>query len=231
MLPDTVVGTTCEGDPVTCADLDRAAQEVREWLRLKTTTGACSASFIYQLAWHLCRIPQSFGRRPLLVDVHAVLDEIGALETAKMARGTRTGKVEPLSGPLEGLFHKHWFQAAFIAKNLEEETNQHGDAILRKFLKSKSGDNGWVDLTEQLAGELTHQMGRGALSHRSGTDAGKKSRKKSRLTGEWIVFAKTGGRNVYLTLGGHLESNEAILSRCSLALREFPELAALPAFS
>ena len=228
MLPDTVVGTTCEGDPATWADLDRAAQDVREWLRLKTTTGACSASFIYQLAWHLCRIPQSFGRRPLLVHVHAVFDEIGALERAPMARGTSTGKVEPLSGPLEGLFHKHWFQAAFIAKNLLEETNQHGDAIFWKFLKSKFGDNGWVGqpFTEQLAGELTHQMVRGALSHRSGTDAGK----KSRLTGEWIVFAKTRGRNVYLTLGGHDEPNEAILSRCSLALGEFPELAALPAF-
>src|SRR6266516_240969 len=174
MLPDTVVGTTCEGDPVTCADLDRAAQDVREWLRLKTITGACSESFIYQLAWHLCRIPQSFGGRPLLVAVHAVFDEIGALERAPMARGTRTrGKVEPLSGPLEGLFHKHWFQAAFLPKNLSEETKKHGDAILWKFLKSKFGDNGWVGqpLTEQLAGELTHQMGLGLLSRRSGTDA------------------------------------------------------------
>ena len=119
------------------------------------------------------RIPQSFGGRPLLVAVHAVFDEIGVLE--RVARGTRTGKVEPLSGPLEGLFRKHWFQAAFLPKNLSEETKQHGDAILWKFLKSKFDDNGWVGqpFTEQLAGELTHQMVRGALSHRSGTDAKK----------------------------------------------------------
>jgi hypothetical protein len=63
----------------------------------------------------------------------------------------------------------------------------------------------------------------GGLSHCSGSVA----RKQSRLTGEWIVFAKANGRNIYLTLAGHDESNEAVLSRCSLAPEEFPELASL----
>jgi hypothetical protein len=65
-----------------------------------------------------------------------------------------------------------------------------------------------------------------ALSHRSGNIG----RKRSRLTGEWIVFAKTDRPNIYLTLAGHDETNEAVFSRCSMALKEFPELASLEPF-
>ena len=52
-----------------------------------------------------------------------------------------------------------------------------------------------------------------------------------RLTGEWIVFAKAGGRNIYLTLGGHEEPDEAILECCLPAAREFGELASAEPFS
>jgi hypothetical protein len=214
---------------VACAEIDAAAKDMREWLQLKMTTGACSAGLIYQLAGHYCRIPQSFGKRVLLVDVHAVLDQIGKLEKAPFARAAPTKPAEAFTaGPLKGLLHKHWFQASFLATNLLNETEKHGEMLIRKHLNAELGRDQWIGatITEKLTGGLAHAMVDGALSHRSGIIGGK----QSRLTGEWIVFVKTGRRNIYLTLAGHDETNEAVLSRWSLAPKEFPELASLEPF-
>jgi hypothetical protein len=123
---------------------------------------------------------------------------------------------------------QHWFQASFLATNLLNETEKHGQMFIRKHLNAAFGRDRWVGelMTEKLAGQVAHAAVDGALSHRSGLSA----RKQSRMTGEWIVFAKANGRNIYLTLAAHDEANEAVLSRCLPALQEFPELAPLPPF-
>lgn len=227
--PETIIGVTCEGRPVTWADFETAAMDMREWLQLKMTTGACSAGLVYQLAGHSCRMPQSFGDRVLLVDVHAVFDQIGEMEKAPFTHAVRTKPAGAFTaGPLKGLWHKHWFQASFMATNLLNETDKHGEMVIRKHLNAELGRDRWIGetITEKLAGGLAHAMVNGALSHRSGNIG----RKHSRITGEWIVFAKTNRQNIYLTLAGHNETNEAVFSRCSMAPKEFPELASLEPF-
>jgi hypothetical protein len=152
------------------------------------------------------------------------------MEKVPLARAAPTKPAEPFTaGPLKGLWHKHWFQASFLATNLLNETEKHGEMLIRKHLNAEFGRDRWNGelITEKFVGKLVHAMVDGALSHRSGSVA----RKQSRLTGEWIVFAKANGRNIYLTLAGHDESNEAVLSRCSLAPEEFPELASLAPFA
>ncbi len=228
-LPETIIGKTCEGQDVTWAKIEAAAKDVREWLKLKMTSGSCSTGLVYQLATHYCRIPQMFGDRLLLVDVHAVFDQIGELEKAPFTRVAPTKAAKPFTaGPLKGLWRKHWFQASFLVTNVLNETQRHGEMLIRKHLNSEFGRDRWIGemITEKLAGKLAHALVDGALSHRSGSVA----RKRSRLTGEWIIFAKAKGRNIYLTLAGHGETNEAVLSRCSLAPEEFPELASLAPF-
>jgi hypothetical protein len=153
--PDTILGETCEGRPVTWAEIEAAAKDMREWLQLKMTTGACSAGLIYQLARHYSRIPQSFGERVLLVDVHAVLDQIGELEKAPLARAASTKPAEAFTaGPLKGLWHKHWFQASFLTTNLLNETEKHGEMLIRKYLTAEFGRDQWIGeaITEKLAG-------------------------------------------------------------------------------
>jgi len=229
MPPPEIVGKTYEGRLVTLAEIEAAAQEMRAWLKLKTTTGAFSAGLVYLLAVHYCRIRQFFGERVLLVDVYAVLNQIGEMEKAPRARAAPTKPAEQLvTGPLKGLWHKHWFQASFLGTNLLNETDKHGEMFIRKHLNAEFGRDRWIGepITEELLGKLLHAMVDGALSHRSGRVA----RKQSRLTGEWIVFAKANSRNIYLTLAGHDEADEAVLSRCSLAPEEFPELASLAPF-
>jgi hypothetical protein len=228
-LPETIIGETCEGQEVSCAKIEAAAKDVKEWLKLKMTSGSCSTGLVCQLAGHYCRMPQMFGNRLLLVDIHAVFDQIGKLEKAPLTRAVPTKPAEPFTaGPLKGLWHKHWFQAGFLVTNLLNETEKHGDMFIRKHLNAAFGHDRWVGelMTEKLAGQLVRATVDGALSYRSGS-AG---RKQSRMTGEWIVFAKANGRNIYLTLGGHDETDEAIFSRCSPALQEFPELALLAPF-
>jgi hypothetical protein len=116
----------------------------------------------------------------------------------------------------------------FLLTNLLNETEKHGEMLIRKHLNAEFSRDRWIGetMTEKLAGKLVHALVNGGLSHRSGSTA----RKRSRLTGEWIIFAKARGRNVYLTLAGHDETNETVLARCSQALQEFPELASLAPF-
>jgi hypothetical protein len=45
-LPGTVIGKTCEGRPVTSAEIEAAAKEMQERLQLMMTTGACSAILV-----------------------------------------------------------------------------------------------------------------------------------------------------------------------------------------
>jgi hypothetical protein len=83
-------------------------------------------------------------------------------------------------------------------------------------------------IDREMVDLLAHATVFDAMDHRAGNAS---CGSRSRLTGEWIVFAKTRARHVYLTLGGHCETNEAILARCLPAQREFSELAGLEPFS
>ncbi len=51
-------------------------------------------------------------------------------------------------------------------------------------------------------------------------------RAASKLTGEWIVFARHGGANHYLTLGAHGDDH-AIAARVRACASEFPHVTGL----
>jgi hypothetical protein len=228
---DTEVGITTEGNTVSWSDISDAVRHVREHLTLRLTTGACATRLLYELAGHWCRMPQSFGGEPLLVDVHAVIDQIGEMECAQNSRAVATKAASRFdTGPLEGLWHKHWFQASFMPQNLANEMEKHGESLIIKRLIDRYGRDGWGSRTidKEMVGLLAHASVFGALEHRTGNA---RRGGKSRLTGEWVVFAKSEGRNIYLTLGGHEEPNEAILDRCLPAVREFRELATTKPFT
>lgn len=228
---DTEVGITTEGNTVSWSDISDAVRHVREHLTLRLTTGSCATRLLYELAGHWCRMPQSFGGKPLLVDVHAVIDQIGEMERAQNSRAVATKAASRFdTGPLEGLWHKHWFQASFMPQNLANEMKKHGESLIIKRLIERYGHDGWGSRTidKEMVGLLAHASVFGALEHRTG-NTGRGA--KSRITGEWIVFAKSAERNIYLTLGGHEEPNEAILDRCLPAVREFRVLASTEPFS
>lgn len=228
---DTEVGITAQGDTVSWSEIQDAVREIRGQLSAKLTTGVCATRLMYELAGHWCRMPQSFGRDVVLVDVNAVINQIGEMERARQPGAVPTKAASQFdAGPLKGLWHKHWFQASFMPENLANEMERHGASLIFKRLNDRYGRSGWDSRTidREMVGLLAQASVFDAMDHRAG-NTGRGS--GSRLTGEWIVFAKTGARNIYLTLGGHDETNEAILARCLPAQREFSELAALEPFA
>jgi hypothetical protein len=130
---------------------------------------------------------------------HLITDEIAALEGGP--RRSQTKRPAPLRGKwLKGLRHKHFFQPGYIGKNLE---NHWTEERLREALRK-----------QMSIGEAVHRYVLGGHAARAGA---------SRLTGEWIVFAKQDGISYYLTLGRHGD-DEAIWRRCKACAPEFPQV-------
>jgi hypothetical protein len=72
--------------------------------------------------------------------------------------------------------------------------------------------------TEQRAAE---QLSR-EVSQRFVHDAYLERGSNSKLTGEWVVFAKQDDIAYYLTMGRHTEEDEAIWRRCKACAAQFP---------
>jgi hypothetical protein len=171
-------------------------------------------------------MPQSFGADVVLVDVHSVIDQIAVMERAV----PRNAATQFAAGPLKGLWHSHWSQASGVPDHLANDMAHHGGSLVFEWLTQRYGPAGWSSQTidREMVDLLAHASVSNVLDHRAGNIADASG---SRLTGEWIVYAKDAARNVYLTLGGHNETDEAILARCLPAQREFNELAILQPFS
>ena len=185
--------------------LQHNLNEQDEELHARIPAAKLSTSFKIQLAWlrsgHSC----AFGGNVCSFDQRAVTDELVHLECGMFP--TRTTPAEPLSGMLEGFLHKHFFEAKFMVSNLLNETKKNFDTLWhRDFVKAWQADPILKNDNNvgRLTGLLAQTMVQGALLNRAGS-LGKKT--TSRLTGEWIVFAKHNGQNVYLTLAVHKEAN------------------------
>lgn len=229
-MNDEIVGVTTEGEPVFSDDLDWHLNEVRGWLDLKLGTGACAKELGMQLAKACCRIPQKLGEKEVLVDFHNVCDQIERLEgKSPYVAGNTIRATQFRHTPLKGLWHSHWFQAAFMAQNIALEMQRdNGKAAIEHALKLVGDKLTTGELTEaQLINAFTHSVVFGGYERRA-------SRKKRSnigcLTGEWIVYAKSNNRNIYLSLGSHDEDAVEIKKRCLSAVEEFPELRDHPAF-
>ena len=175
---------------------------MRAWLDLKMVTGRYSAGLVDQMVYLV-------ENREL--NTFAILDEIGHLEGAPQSRPTRTKAAAPYKGPvLAGLWHKHFFNARFLVKNV---MNHWTEDSLLALIESILADDAIPD--EAKAGAIAHQVVKGGFEDRAA--AGK-------MTGEWIIYVPRDKRNYYLTLAGHAEADEAILQRVHACQGEFPDI-------
>jgi hypothetical protein len=182
-----------EGTEAACVTLNDKLAEIRQWLNLKRRAGRYSWGFLVELVDHSLRQK---------VDIHAVFDEIGMLEGSD-PRPSRTKKPKQMRGQLRGLWHKHYFQSAFILRNLIDETE--------RMMK----DGRWEQMfaphygkyVHEFIDQVSHQMVMGAIQQRA---------RDNRLAGEFIVYEpQPDGSNYYLTLGYHGEWN-AIRARVDM---------------
>lgn len=131
--------------------------------------------------------------------VHLIYDEIKSLEGLRPAKPSMTKRATAFKRePLIGLYHKHYFQPKFILANI---INHWNDARMS-------------ELESGPADQLLHKMVIGGFQSRAQTHL---------ITGEWIVFAKHEGKNIYFALGKH-DDDETTLARVLACRDEFPEI-------
>lgn len=149
------------------------------------------------------------------LDFSLIVHEIRGLETGAPRTGTKPA-AEYKHKPLKGFWHKHYFSAQFLAKNL---LNQLAGGKLEQIAADALGTHRSPTITEEMIKDLAHRVTVEQLEQRSADD---------KLTGEWIVYAKHNGQNYYLTLATHDTGDQEIYTQIKVAcLPEFPFLVSL----
>jgi hypothetical protein len=151
----------------------------------------------------------AFGVSPLDI-LQSILD----LEASEPHKGikpaTRFNKP-----PLKGLWHKHYFSAHFLIKNIQLGLGKHGTENLVNEVFDPSKSN---VITRDMINELSQRIAREPFENRQ---------KSGKITGEWIIFAKHDGKNYYLCASTHDAGDQSIHDRIMKhCAREFPDLAA-----
>jgi hypothetical protein len=146
------------------------------------------------------------------VDPDMIVQEVKALESGKPSLGTKPAS-EFNREPLKGLWHKHYFSAHFIGRNM---SNYLSGGKLHQFLSEVLDPGKSPNVTREMIAEIAHRVVEEPLDVRANTE---------KLTGEWIVFAKHGGQNYYLCLAKHDTGDQAIYDQIDLvAFKQFPFL-------
>lgn len=196
---------------------DCVRAQIARWQR----TGAFAPFFVHQMIAHAAGFPYLYGGRPCLFEIQMIFETLAVLEGHDKV--DRTKPAERFRGSvLCGLWKKHFFQASSLVENLLAEHRRDGMGLIIRKMKQYYGmipegkpiderDIGMmVDAT--VTDAITQRFGR----HRDGS--------KSRLTGEWIVFAKVPTGNIYLCAASHTQKDEEILAQVTPSVKDFPEL-------
>lgn len=185
---------------ITGQDLDRYAENIG---LSPIAIDRCSRLFIADIYMH-----ERFGG----VEPWVIVQEIAALENGRSIRGTKPA-LEFEHEPLRGLWHKHYFCARFVARNMINQLARgRSKAIIDGVLHPQSP----TIITDEMINELARRLTVEQIDERERLD---------RLTGEWIVFAKHDGRNYYLCLATHTSGDQVIFDRVvSACLPQFPFL-------
>ncbi len=146
------------------------------------------------------------------IDPSLIVEEIKALEGGYSRVGTKPAS-EFTKEPLKGLWHKHFFSAHFVAHNI---VNQLAGGRLAALVEEVLDPAKSPVITAEMINEL---------SHRATSEAFEKRATEGKLTGEWIVFAKHGGTNYYLSLSTHTAGDQVIYDQISsVCFAQFPFL-------
>lgn len=133
------------------------------------------------------------------VDPFSIIDEIKVLEGIGRPQQTKPA-LEFKGAHLKGLWHKHFFPAnlSSIAHNIR---NHLAGKKLQKLAEEIFDSKKSPVVTKEMVKEFSHRVVDESLKDRASD---------SKLTGEWIVFAKHQGQNYYLCLTTHESGDENI---------------------
>jgi len=169
----------------------------------------------FQLALRLLGF---LGSQP---DVGAVFDELDYLESICPVSRTKPAAMFK-KAPLTPLWHKHFFTARHILKNIGIRwgIDDGGNAALLGMVEDIAKEYG--DNSEMWQMQLAHQFTIGAFEERL---CWRDNFPDGNLTGDWIIFCKHGGKNYYLDVAHHTEGKkpEVLIEKLQKGcLFEFP---------
>ena len=152
-------------------------------------------------------LDQEFGISP-----RDILKSIENLEAGEPHNGIKPA-TEFRQPPLKGLWHKHFFAARFLVNNITLALGKNGlDKLVDEVMDPKKSSVITREMIEELAHRVTHEP----IEKRD---------RQGKITGEWVIFAKHGGKNFYLCLNTHGAGDQFIYDRIMQhCVRDFPEL-------
>jgi len=146
------------------------------------------------------------------IDPKLVVEEIEVLEGKRQSIGTKPA-TQFKKDPLKGLWHKHFFSAHFVPRNLRNQLGKNG---IKDLVEDVLDPTKSPVVTVDMINELSKRLVTGSLEKRETQD---------KLTGEWIVFAKHDGKNYYLCISTHKEGDQVIYDQISsMCFEQFPFL-------
>ncbi|MBN45325.1 MAG: hypothetical protein CMH23_02510 [Methylophaga sp.] len=127
------------------------------------------------------------------IDFLSVLDVIENIEKVP-AEARRRVSTFRQQKELEGLSKAHFYDTAFMVKNLQQGLASHSDAKRKAIIEKYGISEGQSPSPEQISA-LTHELVSGTLEERAESE--------KRSTGEWIIMDQVDGRYRYLCLADH----------------------------
>jgi len=146
------------------------------------------------------------------VSPDAILGAISEVELGEHPSGVKAA-TQFRNMPLKGLWHKHYFSAHFVLKNIVLELGKTG---AEKIIKEVVNPAKSTVLTLEMIDEFSHR-----ISH--DTFEARETNKK--LTGEWIIYLQHEGNNYYLCCNTHDAGDQFIYERIMKnCVWDFPNL-------
>ena len=159
------------------------------------------------LTFDMYVLDAAFGVSP-----HEVLSAIKNVEDGEPHNGVKPA-TQFRRPPLQGLWHKHYFAANFLAKNMQLALGRDG----LENLVSEVFDPSKPVITEEMIKELAHRITHEPVEKRDAD---------GKLTGEWVVYVKHDGKNYYLALNTHNSGDQFLYDRImEHCPKNFPDLA------
>jgi hypothetical protein len=139
------------------------------------------------------------------INREAILCAIKDIELETTSNGTKTATPFKRE-PLKGLWHKHYFTAAYLPGNLRKEKP------LNDIVAASLGAGGVTPTLASIVAAMHGNVVEMAANRK--------------LTGEWIVFLRRGDTNYYLCCSKHTDDEQWLLDRIiNGCTGDFPSLA------
>jgi hypothetical protein len=171
-------------------------------------SGSDLSSRMSELLWFdMYVLEVKFGVSP-----HDILKSITNLEAGEPHSGIKPATIFR-NLPLKGLWHKHFFSAHFLVNNISLALGKNG---LEKLVEEVMDPKKSGTITREMIQELAHRVTHEPVEKRD---------QQGKITGEWVIFAKHGGKNFYLCLNTHNAGDQFIYDRIiEHCVRDFPDL-------